>query len=128
MAIYGFTRQDISSLVPLARFWNYPPELKINSGAGNSEYSQAQKAYILDASGESISFSISASESSPLQNPCFVIGGMDKEDIQLSMNGLVLKKDEDFRYGFVAVEGGYKLVVWLKTQSSQKTDIVISKK
>ncbi len=126
MAIYGFTNQEISSLVPLARFWNYPPEVEVRSGAGDVEYDQAQKAYILEGTGGDISLSFIASESSPLQNPCLVIRKMDRAQVHLSMDGVALEKGTDYRYGFVPVEGGYNLVVWLDVQANQLTGILIS--
>lgn len=126
MAIYGFTNQDISTLVPLARFWNYPPEVEVLSGAKSVEYDQSQKAYILDGTGGNISLSIEASESSPLQNPCFVIRNMLRAQVNLSMDGVALEKGSDYRYGYVPSEGGYNLVVWLNAQANQKTTILLS--
>ena len=125
MAIYGFTNQDITSLVPLARFWNNPPDVKVLSGADKVRFDQSQKAYILEATGGEIALSVEASESSPLLNPCFVIRNWGKNQIHFSVEDVVLDQGTDFRVGFVPVEGGYNLVVWLRTQLVQKVAIHI---
>jgi hypothetical protein len=128
MAIYGFTNQDIATLLPLARFWNHPPEMKALSGAKGISYEQSQKAYILEATGGEISLSVEASESSPLQNPCLVIRNCRPEEIRISMNDASLAEGTDFRYGFVPVEGGYDLVIWIRTTTDQTANIHINEK
>jgi hypothetical protein len=125
MAIYGFTNQDITTLVPLARFWNYPPEAKIASGAKSVDFDQAQKAYVLEATGEKISLAIEASGESPLVNPCFVIRNWGENPVSLSLNGKAVEAGSDFRYGTVPVEGGYNLVVWLRTQLEQDCTLTL---
>jgi hypothetical protein len=126
MAIYGFTNEDITTLVPLARFWNRAPELEIASGAGRAEFDQSQKAYLIEATGEDISMTVQSTEESPLHNPCFVISGWDKNDIRLLMDGEEIPRDKDFRYGYVPTAGGYNLVVWLKVASASPVSMVIS--
>jgi len=126
MAIYGFTNQDITTLVPLARFWNHPPEVQILSGARSADFDQSQKAYILEATGGEISLSFKASESSPLHNPCFLIRNREKTGLNLVMDGVTMEQGTGFRYGYVPVEGGYNLVVWLSAQVDQETTILIT--
>ena len=126
MAIYGFTNEDITSLVPLARFWNHPPDANVLSGVKGVEFDQAQKAYIMEATGGEISLSLDASEASPLHNPCFVVRNREKKDLNLAMDGVAMEQGTDFRYGYVPVEGGYDLVVWLCTQADQETTILIT--
>ncbi len=125
MAIYGFTNQDITSLVPLARFWNNPPAVRVLSGAKKITFEPSQKAYVLEATGGKIALSVEASESSPLLNPCFVIRNWGKNQIHFSVDDVALDQGTDFRVGFVPVEGGYNLVVWLRTQLVQKVAIHI---
>ena len=126
MAIYGFTNQEIKTLIPLAKFWNYPPEISLEGGAGNARFEQSQKAYIMEATGEKISMKIAASDDSPLQNPCFVIEDWGKKDFILSLNGKKINSDQDFRYGLVPSPTGFQLVIWLKLYASETTRIEIS--
>jgi len=124
-AMYGFTNQDISSLVPLARFWNYPPELEISSGAALLGYSQSQKAYLIKAEGKNILMTIHANEKSPLKNPCFVINGAEINDIQLHINSQAIQHGKDFRYGFIPTAEGHDLIVWVRILSEKPVSLEI---
>jgi hypothetical protein len=125
MAIYGFTNQDIKTLLPLARFWNNPPDLIELSGVNLLGFNKSQKAYIMEASGGEISASILANQKSPLYNPCFVIRNWDRKDISLTLNNKVMERGADFRYGFVPRPEGYDLVIWIRIESEQEETISI---
>jgi hypothetical protein len=127
MALYGFTKQDISTLVPVARFWNHPPVLEVLSGAVDARYDKAQKAYVMDATGADVSLAIEASDDSPLKNPCFVIRNWKKGEVQLSIDGKDLAQGDNFRYGFVPTETGYDLIVWIQTELKEPATVFISK-
>lgn len=117
MAIYGFTNQDISSLVPLAKFWNQPAEIIIESGADNASFKKSQKAYLIQATDKEISMTIKASDKNPLYNPCFVIKGWDKKNFNLYVDDELISPDSKFRYGYVPTTQGYNLVIWLMMQT-----------
>jgi hypothetical protein len=125
LAIYGFTNLDIKTLLPMARFWNSPPELIDVSGANRVVFDKTQKAYIMEASGENISASIMADQRSPLHNPCFVIKNWDRKDIRLTLNNKVMEPGADYRYGFIPRSEGYDLVIWIRTESEQEERILI---
>jgi hypothetical protein len=127
MALYGFTNQDISTLIPVARFWNQPPALEVLSGALDARYDKAQKAYVMDATGSEVSLALEASDDSPLKNPCFVIGNWEKGDIHLSLNGKELAAGDKFRYGIVPAADGYTLVAWIQTELREAATVLISK-
>ena len=126
MAIYGFTNQDINTLLPLARFWNNPPDLKELSGVDRVAFDKSQKAYILEASGGNISAIIVADHKSPLYNPCFVIRNWDRKDFRLTLNNRVIEPGADFRYGLVPRAEGYDLVIWIRLESEQEEKISIN--
>jgi hypothetical protein len=125
LAIYGFTNQGISTLLPLARFWNRPPDLVEVSGADRVVFDKIQKAYIIEASGGSIYARIMADQVSPLHNPCFVIKNWGRKDFRLTLDNRVLEPDADFRYGFVPGPEGYDLVLWIPIESEQEEKILI---
>ena len=125
LAIYGFTNQDIKTLLPMARFWNNPPDLKELSGANQVLFDKSQKAYIMEASGGRISAIIVADQKSPLHNPCFVIKNWDRKDIRLTLNKKDMEPGADFRYGFVPRSEGYDLVIWIRIESEQEERISI---
>jgi hypothetical protein len=126
MALYGFTNQDISTLVPVAKFWNYPPALKVVSGAVDARYEKAQKAYVLTAAAAELTLAIEASNESPLKNPCFVIHNWETGEVKLTLDGKVLEPGDDFRYGFVPTEAGCDLVAWIQTELIKPVTILIS--
>ncbi len=128
MALYGFTNQDISMLVPVAKFWNQPPALELLSGAIDARYDKAQKAYLMDATQGDVTFSVAASEKSPLKNPCFVIRNWKKGALNLSIDGLDLTQGDIFRYGFVPTEEGQNLVAWIGTEITEPVTISIRSK
>ena len=126
MAIYGFTNKDISTLIPLAKFWNYPPTLEILAGAKNANFDKSQKAYIMAATEGEVSVLIDASKKAPVQNPCFVIKNWGTKSADISMNGKKLSPGKELKLGYVPIEGGYNLVVWIDVESSAPLEISIS--
>jgi hypothetical protein len=122
-AIFGFTNQDVTALLPMARFWNYAPAIKITAGANDVKYEQYQKAYLLNATGKKISMTVQASEKSPLTNPCFVISGVKKGQVGLTVDNRLVMRGKEFRYGFVPAAEGYNLIVWLNLQSEKPVDV-----
>ncbi len=73
MVLYGFTRQPVASLVPLARSWNPPPEITALAGCKAAGYRKETRDYPLVAEKETMSVRIAATEESPLVNPCFTV-------------------------------------------------------
>ncbi|UCD53240.1 MAG: LamG domain-containing protein [Phycisphaerales bacterium] len=128
MAIYGFNKEDISALVPLARFWNRPPRLSDIQGGANQGYDQAQRAYVLNASRPRLSFTIRASERSPLVNPAFVVKNWEaSQRAVVSINGQEVSGERECRQGIVRdTDGKRMLIVWVNRQSNEQVTIVIS--
>jgi len=126
MALYGFTDQDISTLVPVAKFWNYPPALKVESGAVDARYVKAQKAYVMDATEGELVLAIEASNESPLKNPCFVVRNWNHGEAILTIDGRDPGPATDFRYGIVPTETGCDLVAWIQTELIKPVTIFIS--
>jgi hypothetical protein len=127
MAIYGFTNRDISTLIPLAKFWNYPPALEIISGAMNANFDKSQKAYVMEATEGEVSLLIDASKEAPVQNPCFVIKNWGTKSADISMKGKKLSPGKELKLGYIPIEGGYNLVVWIDVESSVPLEISISR-
>jgi len=126
-AMYGFTKKDISTLIPLAKFWNYPPPLEILSGAKNASFDKSQKAYLMEATEGEVSILIDASKEAPVHNPCFVVKNWGAKQVEISMNGKKLAAGRESKLGFIPVEGGYNLVVWMDVESNVPLEISISR-
>jgi hypothetical protein len=127
MAIYGFTKKDISTLVPLARMWNNPPELANMRGCSNKGYDKAQRAYLLSTEDSVMSFKVNASQKSPMVNPCFVVKNWNRGQAALAINGKVVKPGKNFRQGVIRdTDGSPTLVIWTETESTKPVTIAVS--
>jgi hypothetical protein len=129
--LYGFTNETADSLIPLARSWNYAPQVINVTGAECIGYDKSQRAYVLKAeSGATeISFDIDASAKSPVFNPCFVIANW-ASDIKAAtgIDGKSISCDKDLRQGIIRdTDGKQTLIIWLKTESEQPMEISISR-
>jgi hypothetical protein len=128
MIIYGLTDEPITSLVPLARSWNRPPAITNVKGCTSDGYSKEQRAYQLTADTSKLSFTLEASENSPVVNPCFVIKnwhtGTTKAGMQIKGRSVPMGKD--FRQGIIRdTDGTPTMVIWVKTESTEPLDITI---
>jgi hypothetical protein len=126
--LHGMTDKAVEGLVPLAKSWLNAPSLKVNSSGFTSEgYDPTQAAYVLKTNEPGqpapLSFTINASEESPLNHPAIVIQNFGIKDVELKMNGKVLKKGMDYRAGYHQTQNGYNLVVWMNAQSDSKIKI-----
>ena len=125
---YGFTNQEIISLVPPARYWQEPPKVSGVSGVSGAEYLgylKDQKAYHFRKGSGSLSFSIQASEASPLVNPCMVVGHAGPEPPVVTMNGKELTGKE-LRTGFERdTSGKLQWVIWIPMSSTTETEFEV---
>jgi hypothetical protein len=128
MAIYGFNKEDVSALVPLARFWNRPPRLSDTRGCASRGYDKGQRAYVLDAIRANLSFTVNASRRSPLVNPAFVVKNWKiNRKAVVEVNGQEPLPAKKCRQGLVRdTDGMPMLIVWLNRQSNERVDVVIS--
>jgi hypothetical protein len=65
--------------------------------------------------------SLQASSESPLFNPAFVIRNWGDAEPKVRIDGKLVARGPDFRYGFVPTVEGSDLVVWLKMESPRPT-------
>ena len=130
MVHYGFTKQPIETVIPRAKFWQNPPDLKIIDGAENKGFNKDEKAYHLKALGETISFKIVASDESPVINPAFVISNWSGSKVTTVMvNGKIVESGSNLRQGLTRDSDGKSVkVIWLEVNSNEETDIVIKNK
>ena len=90
-------------------------------------YSMEQRAYQLTAKGKKMSFTLDASEESPIFNPCFVIrswGSAAKAD--LKVNGKTIESGKSFRQGIIRdTDGTQTLVIWIKAESTKSIRLTL---
>ena len=127
--LYGFTDQSIETLVPLARSWRIPTTIVKTRGLRDAEYETDQKAFVMTSTSSRMSFTVNASDQSPVVNPCFVIKnwGGDKE-VSLKIDGSELSSGTDFRQGTVRdTDGTQTKIIWIKTTASSPAEFLITK-
>ncbi|MCX6226311.1 MAG: LamG domain-containing protein [Bacteroidia bacterium] len=131
-ALYGMTDQDPKTLVPLARSWNYPAELKIlTTGYESDGYDYSQRAYLIDAKGNNgdIRFALQGSKNSPVVNPAFLIKNWINAEINLKIDGKNINRGKNFRYDVeYDVEGISTVIIWIKYQTENEIEIELSLK
>jgi hypothetical protein len=126
--MYGLTNKAPTDLLPLARSWNNPPKINKLTGAGSSGYDQKQRAYLLRNEQEKISFTLNGSENSPVLNPLFMVKNWKVQShAEISVNGVDIPEGPYNRQGIIwDTDGSRTLLVWLKLQNEEKTEIDIS--
>jgi hypothetical protein len=119
MLLYGFTNNDAKSLVPLARSWNFAPDIINISGGKSLGYDKSQRSYQIKPENNSLSFVLDAAVSSPIVNPCFVLEGWDRETM-VKMDGVNIMTDKNLRQGLVRDTNGRLQLVVLILMNSEK--------
>jgi len=129
MVLYGLTDQPIKTLIPLAKSWKDPATIGKTDGLESHGYDKDQRAFVFTSRAKSMSFSISASEKSPLVNPCFVIKNWEGTGkAELRIDGRSRMPGSDFRQGVVIdTEGKPAMVVWIKQESTRPVDFTLNK-
>jgi len=118
----GMTDKPAGELASLAKSWLNPADLNVLSGGISNGYDKSQRAYILEAKGDRMTFEIKGSSDSPIVNPCFVISNWKGEDAAVSVEG---REPEDVRIGYPRMVTDKDLIVWLRMESENKVRFVI---
>jgi hypothetical protein len=130
--LQGLTEKSVEELVPLAKSWLNPAELKLSqSGAFTSkDFDPTQKAYCLDCKDKSestpLSFELKGSSDSPVIDPAFVINNWGRRDVELKVNGRNIQKGADARWDYQENIDGCALVIWLKAEYQKPVSVSIS--
>jgi hypothetical protein len=123
-ALYGMTNQGDEYVLALARSWNHPPELTLQSTSFWSKgYDYTQRAYMLEDAGEesSLEFTLNGSRHSPVFNPAFVVSNWQGKEVRLMVDGQEVPEGKQFRQGLeYKVDGSADLVVWIEKKSEKQ--------
>ncbi len=124
LMLNGLTEKSADKLVPLAKSWVSPAELRIIGSAMhvNEGYNPSERAYNLRFSStgklNKLDFILEANADSPVLNPCFVIKNWNAKSLSLKIDNRKIKHGKFFRYGFRNSLEGTDLIVWIKKESS----------
>jgi hypothetical protein len=130
--LYGATFEDPVELVPLAKSWIHPPELRVVDGAvENRGYDVTQRAYLLACSPEAgcgdLSLEFGADPDSPLANAFLILEGWGDTGLEVRLDGQPLVPGEDFRPSPRKTIRGTDLLLWLEVASTEPARVGISR-
>jgi len=149
--INGMTKEnDVKALVPLARYWENPPLIKVSGyGFSGASFDKAQKAYKINRrvmwvdkminrdddkkpnqKADKVNLKVMASDESPLINPCFIINNWPEDaKARLHINGKEIAEGKDFRQGIESRwetrESVNSLVLWVRYQAEVTVNFTI---
>jgi len=122
---FGFTDENIDTLIPRARSWQNPPSVSNVSGGISIGYSREEKAFLFESADTGkLRFTIEANDRSPLVNPAFVIRNYPFEKMTVKINGRVMPLGKDCRIGqSYDTKGQPKTIIWLNFISENTIQI-----
>lgn len=128
--VHGMTDKPVEGLIPLARSWVSPPEMKVSGGHYVCEgYDETQMAFVLASTKpgrpESLSMEIAASKGAPLVDPVFAVKGWGQRGAQVSVNGERATDNAAVRIGHRRALDSTDLIVWLKLDAAKPTTILL---
>jgi hypothetical protein len=141
---------DVTSLVPLARYWENSPVIKVTGyGFSGAIFDKSQKAYKIDRricwidsmvnrdddkmvnkDADKVDLQVLASNESPIINPCFIINNWpENAKAKLYINGKESAEGKDFRQGIETNWGEWEstssLVIWVRSNSEETVNFTI---
>jgi hypothetical protein len=127
--MYGASQKTAEELARLARSWAQPPVLKLKGDDFISKgYDLTQRAYILERKGiksDRLELDLMASNESPVVNACFVVKGWNTDNISLQVDGRVMEKNKDYKFGIIRNLEKDDLILWIKIESCKSLRILV---
>jgi hypothetical protein len=126
----GMTDKPVTDLVPLAKSWVNAPKLELAGKTFDSTgYDQTERAYQLvktnNKEPQKLELHIPADAEHPVINPAFVIKNWGDRDVALTLDGKEIKRGKTFRFGHRHRLEGTDLIVWIETESTKRTAVVL---
>jgi hypothetical protein len=128
--LHGLTELPPGKLANVARSWLRAPGIEVVGAEATSRgYDEAERAYVLEATGsggmKTIRLRISADENRPLYHPAFIVRSWAADSVRVAVDG----KDwsaELARVGVRRTLEGDDLIVWLDLESVRPMEITLS--
>ncbi|UCE40083.1 MAG: LamG domain-containing protein [Candidatus Aminicenantes bacterium] len=128
--MYGATKDEAVSLVPLGRSWLLPPKLIVENGSEEALYDLTQRCYVIlgfeNGIEKKLQFILEGNPDSPIINPAFIVENWGNRDAEIYVNGKRVPRGKFFRYGHIRRVNRYDLVVWLHRETDQTVEISLS--
>ena len=127
--MFGMSEGEVSDLVPLARSWNFPPELSLSDSFKKPVYDFYERAYrtVLkpEAKADLLELRFDASEKSPINGVAVVVGGWERDGARAFLDGRELVSGKDFYVGKNATLGASESVFFFRIKSQKPIVIVV---
>ncbi len=125
----GLTSLQPQQLLPLAKSWLSPPTIKASgTGVVNANYDSSQRAFVIHlpagAKPSPFLLTIEASPDQPLVDPAFLIENWSGS-MNVYLNGHLQKQSASLRIGESQSINREDAVLWLKLNTTQRTQIRI---
>ena len=120
LMLLGMAENGTRDLVSIAKSWAHAPEIiSLSSSVMEAEYRPEEKAYSIKLyrPGEEFQFKLDAGKDEPMHNPAFVVHNWGESGISLNLNGKILQRGKDFRYGHRQGLESTDLLIWIKSES-----------
>jgi len=129
LMLTGMTNETAEELLPLAKSWYNPPEIKVSENL-EAKYDQTQRAYVisLNKKTDAIEFRIEANSESPLINPAFVVKDWGIKPVVFALNGKNIPRGKNFRFGYRNTLEDTDLVIWIQHKSVKPVKITFKVK
>jgi hypothetical protein len=126
LMLTGFTDKKAEDLLPLAKSWSQPPEVKSKNDV-KITYNQPERCFDvhMNKAAKSIEFEIRASSESPLINPAFVLYGWGNRGVNIEIDGKSIKAGKNFRTGHRHRLEGIDAISWLRYTSEKPVKVKI---
>ncbi len=125
--IMGLSNDPIEKTVPFAKYWINTPKLNRASNTYSYEgFSRNERAYLLtklDSSESTLRINISASASSPLIHPVFIIKNWNSSALKVMLNDKELVQGKDYEFSIRKSLDSDDLIVWMNIESESNTNI-----
>jgi len=119
--------QPDTMLVPLGKSWLYAPAIDVLSGCESIGYDQSQRAYVIVAKDEMMTFTLNGSSESPIYNPCFLIKNWNTDTApEISINGHSQTWGTNNRYGLELNEFEvHEAVIWIMKKANSPFTLTV---
>ena len=120
------TRDKPEELIPLAKSWLHPPELKLVDG--EVIYEPAERAYLVTKLSQAVLHGkLLANPNQPALRPAFVLNNIRLTDPKVQVNGQIITPGKDFQHGIVKELEQWKTIIWLDAIFDENVDLLIEK-
>jgi hypothetical protein len=125
----GMTNKKAEELIPLAKSWSNPAEIVLSDKRHSAGYTATERAYTIELKEDvaSLDLILKGSKDSPIMNPAFVVKNWGNRELELEVEGSLIERGADFRYGFRESLDNRDLIVWLRLEAEKDVSFSLKK-